>query len=101
MSNPLLSFERTFEMLRHVPPRQLLRGLELIERRRLAAWPPEPALPHFPPRRLLEAIANGWCFQQPWGELDVALPIDWCLTADDQRKLIGRAALRARLKSSV
>lgn len=106
MPNPLLRFERSFEMLRHVPPRQLLRRLELIGRRRFARWLPDgadtappdpisdrPPLPIFPPRRMLEAIKSGWRFQQPWGSLDLALPIDWGLAADDPRKLSWRANL--------
>lgn len=104
--NPLRRFERTFEMFRHVPPRQLLRRLELIGRRRFARWLPDgtgtappgpisdrPPLPLFPPRRMLEPTANGWRFEQPWGSLDLALPIDWGLAADDPQKLSWRANL--------
>jgi uncharacterized heparinase superfamily protein len=106
MPNSLRELERTFESLRHVPPRQLLRRLELIGRRRLGSWLPDggdtappgpigerPPLPIFPPRRMFEARNDGWRFQQPWGSLDLALPIDWGLAADDPRKLSWRANL--------
>jgi len=106
MPNLLLRFERTFEMFRHVPPRQLLRRLELIGRRRLAPWLPDgtgtaqpgpisdrPPLPIFSPRRMLDARSNGWRFQQPWGSLDLARPIDWGLAADNPQKLSWRANL--------
>ena len=103
---PLLAFERAFETLRHVPPRQLLRRLELIGRRRLAARLPKGAgtvatgpvsdrapLPLFPPRRMLRTGANGWCFEQPWGRVDLALPIDWGLAASDPKELSWRTTL--------
>lgn len=106
MPGPLLSFERGLEMLRNVPPRQLLRRLELLGRRRLAGWlsersgtaPPgplsdQPPLPLFPPRHLFVPITGGWRFVQPWGSLELALPIDWGLAADDPQRLSWRANL--------
>ncbi|CAN5767595.1 N/A [soil metagenome] len=106
MPNPRLKLERAFETLRHVPPRQLLRRLELIGRRRLAAWLPggtgsaatgtvsdRAPLPLFPPRRMLRTGTNGWCFEQPWGSLDLALPIDWGLAASDPKALSWRTTL--------
>lgn len=106
MSGLLLRLERAFETFRHVPPRQLLRRLELTGRRRLATWLPDhidrtppdpindqPPLPIFPARRLLEQEDDHWHFKQPWGSLELTSPVDWGLAATDPEKFSWRANL--------
>jgi hypothetical protein len=79
--------ERALHMLRHVPPRQILRRLELMARRRLALPPdrrPPPPLaaepplaPLPPPAARLRPRPGGFRLALPWGERDLALPLDW------------------------
>lgn len=83
--------ERTWQTLRRVPPRQLLRRVELLARYRLMdlvpgghgeAPPPLPAaappLPPFPPRPdLARPAAGSLRLRLPWGERAVPLPIAW------------------------
>ena len=83
-------------MLRHVPPRQMMRRLELTLRRRLAARLPYPGdraappplaaappLPILPPRQWLRPQPGGWWFWQPWGTMDLPEQIDWQLPGND------------------
>ncbi len=83
-------------MLRHVPPRQVIRRLELTLRRRLAARlpypgdqaPPPPLAappppPIFPPRQWLKPQPGGWWFWQPWGTMDLPERINWQLPGRD------------------
>ena len=81
--------ERYGWMLRYVPPRQVLRRIELQLRRRWSGlWPdsfdgPPPPFaaalppPVFPPRPLLAPAGAGWRFQQPWGSLTLPRRLDW------------------------
>jgi len=96
----LLRLERAFETFRHVPPRQLLRRLELLARRRLdirlpararTAPPPRlsdrPPPPIFPPRTLLEPAGHGWRLHQPWGSLALPASPDWRLEGPEAAHL--------------
>jgi uncharacterized heparinase superfamily protein len=83
--------DRTWQTLRRVPPRQLLRRVELLARYRLMdlvpagdgeASPPMPApmppLPPFAPRPdLVRPVVGGLRLRLPWGERTVPLPIAW------------------------
>ncbi len=93
-------------MLRHIPPRQIARRLELTLRRRLAprlasrlAHEPVPALaprlpqPIFAPRMLLEREDGGWRFWQPWGSMELPLQIDWQLPGSDPETVSWRINL--------
>jgi hypothetical protein len=100
------SFERRLVMLRHVPPRQVARRLELTVRRRLAPWlasrlahEPAPALarqlpqPLFASRMLLEPRDGGWRLWQPWGSIELPPQIDWQLPGDDPETVSWRINL--------
>lgn len=102
----LRRLERQLTMLRHIPPRQIARRLELTVRRRLAprlagrlALEPTPALapqlprPIFAPRMLLEREGGGWRFWQPWGSMELPLQIDWQLPGDDPETVSWRINL--------
>ncbi len=87
--------ERYGWMLRYVPPRQVMRRIELQLRRRWPGlWPgnldrPPPPLatdlppPIFSPRPLLTPEGTGWRFHQPWGSLMLPRRIDWSLPGED------------------
>ena len=99
--------ERLFIMLRHIPPNQLLRRIELTLRYRLAPWLPDggaaagrltlvsnPPLPIFAPRRLLEPVSpDRLRFRQPWGACEIARPVNW--------RLPGEGALAAAWRSNL
>lgn len=96
--------ERQLAMLRHVPPRQVARRLELAVYRRLAstfARPGEPLpetprlpLPCLPERsHLATPLVAGWRLWQPWGSMDVTTPIDWRLPGDDPETTMWRINL--------
>lgn len=88
--------EQYLQMARHVPLRQMARRLELTSRRHLAPHlarlpdrrPPPPVAtslpqPLLPPRRLLEPLAGGWRFWQPWGSMELPERISWRLPGSD------------------
>ena len=95
MASLLRNLGRTFVMLWHVPPRQVVRRVELNIRRRLAIklandhapGPPPMAdvlpRPILPERRLLERRPNGWRLRQPWGSIELPRYIDWQLPGSD------------------
>jgi hypothetical protein len=102
----LVPVERRLVMLRHVPPRQVARRLELTVRRRLAPWlanglarEPAPVLapqlpqPIFASRLLLEPSDGGWRFWQPWGSIELPPQIDWQLPGDDPKTVSWRVNL--------
>ncbi len=93
-------------MLRHLPPRQVLRRVELDLRRRLGPYLSEraghgavaelavqPPLPLFPPRRLIERHGEGWLFHQPWGSLPLPARVPWALPGADPLTGIWRTNL--------
>lgn len=101
----LASLRRTVEMLRHVPPQQIARRLQIKVDRRLvssfpailggaqptaAGRPPQPVLPQRP---LLVRHGRGWLFRQPWGKLALSERIDWQLPGADPLTRIWRTNL--------
>ncbi len=81
--------ERAWHTLRHVPPRQLLRRIELTARFRFgrlagtAAAPPPALAPRLPqptlPARsgLMERSADRLVLRLPWAERELSLPLPW------------------------